>query len=77
MKELFRLKSFKIILFWLLLFGILIGAIFARYQDSPTNFKLTGVLIPFIIPLFYIFRGIRKNANLFIDDTKSLKDSNY
>jgi hypothetical protein len=69
MKELVRLRSFQQILFWLFLFGVIIGGLLAAYLIKPEKFNIT-LLLPSIPALFFILRGLYKNSNLFIADFK-------
>lgn len=69
MKELVRLRSFQQILFWLFLFGVIIGGLLAAYLIKPEKFNIT-LLLPSIPALFFISRGLYKNSNLFIADFK-------
>jgi nitric oxide reductase large subunit len=64
MKELVRLRSFQHILFWLFLFGVLIGGLLAAYLIKPEKFNIS-LLLPSIPALFFISRALYKNSNLF------------
>jgi Kef-type K+ transport system membrane component KefB len=76
MKELFGLKSFQQILSGLFLLGIIIGATVASTIANSDNFKLTNFVLLFMVPLFFISRGIYKNVHLFIRDAKNFETSN-
>jgi hypothetical protein len=71
MKELFRLKSFQQILFWLFLLGIVIGGLVAAYFINPDKFSI-WLLIPSLPPLFFISKGLFNNSKLFFTDFKSI-----
>lgn len=72
MKELFGLKSFQNILPWLFLLGIILGAMIASTVANSGNFKLTNFILLFMVPLFFVAKGLYKNSNLFFADLKSI-----
>lgn len=72
MKELFRLKSFQQILFWLFLLGIIIGGVLTAYFIKPEKFSYV-LIIPSVPALFFIIRGLYENCSLFFTDFKSIK----
>lgn len=76
MNEFLKLKSFQQIIFWLFLLGIIIGATIASNIANSDNFKLNNFVLLFMVPLFFISRGIYKNVHVFIRDTKNFKTSN-
>jgi uncharacterized membrane protein YcaP (DUF421 family) len=76
MKKLLGLKSFQQMVFWLFLLGIIIGATVASTIANSDNFKLTNFVLLFMVPLFFISRGIYKNVHLFIRDAKNFETSN-
>lgn len=71
MKELFGLKSFQQILFWLFLFGVIIGVLLTLYFINPDKFRFI-LLIPSLPVLYFISKGLYKNSNLFLTDLKSI-----
>jgi hypothetical protein len=71
MKELFRLKSFQQILFWLFLLGIVIGGLSTAYFINPDKFSI-WLLIPSLPALFFISKGLFNNSKLFFTDFKSI-----
>jgi len=72
MKEFFRLKSFQNILSWLFLLGIILGAMIASTVANSGNFKLTNFVLLFMVPLFFVSKGLYNNSNLFFADLKSI-----
>lgn len=71
MKELFRLKSFQQILFWLFLLGIIIGGVLTAYFIKPEKFSYV-LIIPSVPALFFITKGLIKNIPFLINDFKSI-----
>jgi hypothetical protein len=71
MKELFGLKSFQQILFWLFLLGIIIGVLLTLYFINPDKFRFI-LLLPSLPVLYFISKGLYKNSNLFFVDLKSI-----
>ncbi|SFF08685.1 hypothetical protein [Flavobacterium xueshanense] len=71
MKELFGLKSFQQILFWLFLLGIIIGVFLTLYFINPDKFRFI-LLLPSLPVLYFISKGLYKNSNLFFMDLKSI-----
>lgn len=69
MKELVRLRSLQQLLFWLFLFGVIIGGLLAAYLIKPEKFNIV-LLLPSIPALFFISRGLYKNSILFFADFK-------
>ena len=71
MKELFGLKSFQQILFWLFLLGIIIGVFLTLYFINPDKFRFI-LLLPSLPVVYFISKGLYKNSNLFFVDLKSI-----
>jgi uncharacterized membrane protein YedE/YeeE len=71
MKELFGLKSFQQILFWLFLLGIIIGVFLTLHFINPDKFRFI-LLLPSLPVLYFISKGLYKNSNLFFMDLKSI-----
>lgn len=72
MKKFLKLKSFQQMVFWLFLLGIIIGATIASTIANSDNFKLTNFVLLFMVPLFFVSKGLSKNSNLFFADLKSI-----
>lgn len=70
MKELFRLKSFQKILFFMFLIGIVIGTLYGIHIF--TNKLRFYSIIPFFPILYIITKGLYKNIPLLINDFKSI-----
>lgn len=71
MKELFGLKSFQQILFWLFLLGIIIGVFLTLYFINPDKFRFI-LLLPSLPVVYFISKGLYKNSNLLFVDLKSI-----
>ena len=71
MIELFGLKSFQQILFWLFLVGIIIGFLLTLYFINRDKFRLI-LLLPSLPVLYFISKGLYKNSNSFFMDLKSI-----
>lgn len=70
MKELFRLKSFQKILFFMFLLGIIIGTLYGIHIFT-NKLKFYSV-IPFLPILYIITTGLYKNIPFLINDFKSI-----
>lgn len=70
MKELFSLKSFQKILFYMFLIGIIIGTLYAIHVF--TNKLRFYSIIPFLPILYIITKGLYKNIPLLINDFQSI-----
>jgi uncharacterized membrane protein len=71
MKKLLKLKSFQQILFWVFALGFVIGVLYGIYIFSD---KLRYYsIIPFLLIVYFIARGLYKNSKLFFTDLKSLR----
>jgi hypothetical protein len=70
MKELFMLKSFQKILFFLFLFGIMIGTLYGIHIF--TNKLRFYSIIPFLPILYIISKGLNKNIPFLINDFRSI-----
>ena len=70
MKELFELKSFQKILFYIFLIGIIIGTLYGIHIF--TNKLGYYYILPFFPILYIITKGLYKNIPFFINDFKSI-----
>ncbi len=70
MKELFRLKSFQKVLFFLFLTGFIIGVLYGIHVFS--NKLRFYSIIPFFPVLYIIIKGLYKNIPLLINDFNSI-----
>jgi hypothetical protein len=70
MKELFRLKSFHKVFFYMFLIGFTIGFLYGIYVF--TNRLRFYSIIPFLPIIYIIARGLYKNIPLLINDFKSI-----
>lgn len=70
MKELLRLKSFRKVLFFMFLTGIIIGVLYGVHIFS-NNLRFYSI-IPFIPLMYIITKGLYKNTPLLINDFKSI-----
>jgi hypothetical protein len=70
MKELFSLKSFQKILFFMFLLGIIIGTLYGIHIFT-NKLKFYSV-IPFLPILYIITKGLYKNIPFLINDFKSI-----
>ena len=68
MKELFRLKSFQKILFYMFLIGIVIGTLYGVH--TLTNKLWYYSILPFFPVLYIIVKGLYKNIPFFVKDFK-------
>jgi hypothetical protein len=66
MKELFRLKSFQKILFFIFLLGIIIGILYGIHIFT-NKLKFYSIL-PFLPILYIITKGLIKNIPFLIND---------
>jgi len=66
MKELFRLKSFQKILFFIFLLGIIIGTLYGIHIFT-NKLKFYSIL-PFLPILYIITKGLIKNIPFLIND---------
>jgi len=69
MKELFRLKSFQRILFYMFGIGFIIGTLYGIHIF--TNKLRYYSIIPFFPILYIIIKGLYKNIPFLINDFKS------
>ena len=70
MKELFSLKSFQKILFFMFLLGIIIGTLYGIHIFT-NKLKFYSIL-PFLPILYIITKGLIKNIPFLINDFKSI-----
>jgi len=70
MKQLFSLKSFQKILFFMFLIGIIIGTLYGIHIF--TNKLRFYSILPFFPILYIITKGLYKNSTLFFADFKSI-----
>ena len=70
MKELFRLKSFQKILFFMFAIGFIIGILYGIHVF--TNRLKFYSIIPFLPIMYIIVKGLYKNTPIFIKDFKSI-----
>ena len=68
MNELFRLKSFQKVLFFMFLTGLIIGVLFGIHIF--TNKLKFYSIIPFLPVMYIIAKGLYKNTPLLINDFK-------
>ena len=68
MKELFRLKSFQKVLFYMFLVGITIATLYGIhiFTDKLSFYSI----IPFLPILYIIIKGLYKNIPFLINDFK-------
>ena len=70
MKELFSLKSFQNVLFFMFLIGVIIGVLYGIHIF--TNKLKFYSIIPFLPIMYIIARGLYRNTPLLINDFKSI-----
>lgn len=70
MKELFSLKSFQKVLFFMFLTGVIIGVLYGIHIF--TNKLKFYSIIPFLPIMYIIARGLYRNTPLLINDFKSI-----
>ena len=70
MNELFRLKSFQKILFFMFLIGFIIGTLYGIHIF--TNKLRFYSIMPFLPVIYIIAKGLYKNTPLLIKDFKSI-----
>lgn len=70
MRELFKIKSFKKILFFLFILGIMFGTLFGIHIF--TNKLRFYSILPFLPILYIISKGLYKNIPLLIIDFRSI-----
>lgn len=68
MNELFELKSFQNILFYMFLIGIVIGTLYGVH--TLTNKLWYYSILPFFPVLYFIIKGLYKNIPFLINDFK-------
>lgn len=71
MKELFSLKSFQQILFFIFLSGLMIGVHLTLFGFSQNKFKSYAVII-WLPTIFIISKGLYKNSTLLLLDLKAI-----
>lgn len=70
MNEIFRLKSFQKIMFFMFLTGIIIGTLYGIHIF--TNKLRFYSVLPFLPVVYIIIKGLYKNTPILINDFKSI-----
>jgi hypothetical protein len=70
MKQLFLLKSFQKILFFMFLIGIILGTLYGIHIF--TNKLRFYSILPFVPIMYIITKGLYKNIPFLINDFKSI-----